>query len=223
MVAWRERASEVWTLPNLISLSRLPLVVGIVFLLESPLRYVLFALVVVSDGVDGWVARRLDQTTELGALLDPVLDKFTALVLVVALFPRTDLAVEFLVLFFARDLFVLALVPLVPLYGFDTSKVQARLFGKVVTNLQFFALVAMLVPHADAVEALCWLLAVASALAIADYALFVVRELTDAAWVRTRGGVAAVYATVALAMALLAVGLLGEQLAGLVEIATVSV
>lgn len=212
-VDWRGRADEVWTVPNLVSLSRLPLVVGIVLALDSPLRYVLFALVVLSDGVDGWLARRLDQKTELGALLDPALDKVTALALVAALFPRTDLAVAFLAFFFARDAFVLALAPLVPLYGFDTSKVQARIFGKVVTNLQFFAMVAMLVPHATATEAVLWLLAPASALAITDYAVFVARELTDWSWVRSLAGVVGVAAAVALAFALVAVGLLGEQLA----------
>jgi len=212
MVEWRARAGEVWTIPNLVSLSRLPLLAGIILFPASPARYALFALIVLSDGVDGWLARRLDQKTELGALLDPALDKFTAVVLVAALFPRMDLALAFLALFFARDIFVVALVPLVSIYGFDTSKVGARTFGKVVTNLQFLALVAMLVPHPGAVEALCWLLAVASALAIADYALYVGRDLSDAAWLHTGRGVAAVYAAAALTVGLVAVGLLGAQL-----------
>jgi len=187
---WRARAAEVWTVPNLVSLSRLPLVAGIVLLLDSPLRYVLFVLVVVSDGLDGWLARRLDQKTELGALLDPALDKLTALVLFAALFPRLGLPWEYLVLFFARDAFVVGLTPLVPLYGFDTSKVQARTLGKVVTNLQFLATVTMLVPAVLATEGLLWAMGVASALAIADYVVFVARELSDAVWVHDRRGVA---------------------------------
>jgi len=212
MTQWRERAGEVWTVPNLVTLARLPLVVGIVVLVDSPVRYVLFALVVFSDGFDGWLARRLDQQTELGALLDPALDKVTALVLVAALFPRTDLAPAYLVLFFARDTFVVALAPLVPLYGFDTDRIKARPLGKVVTNLQFLAIVALLVPAPLATEGLLWALGAASALAVADYTVFVVRELTDAAWVEESWGVAAVYAVVGAAFAAVVALVLADEL-----------
>ncbi|MEF8851656.1 MAG: CDP-alcohol phosphatidyltransferase family protein [Haloarculaceae archaeon] len=214
MSDWRDRVREVPTVPNLVSLSRLPLVVGIVLAPESPLRFALFALVVFSDGVDGWLARRLDQETELGAMLDPALDKLTALVLVVAFFPRTGLALEYLVLFFVRDLFVVSLGPLVPLYGFDTDKIQARLLGKVVTNLQFLAIVAMLVPAVLATEALLWLLAAASALAITDYVVFVARELSDRSWVHRREAGIAAAAAVTAAFAVLVGALLRAELAG---------
>lgn len=211
-VDWRARASEVWTIPNLISLSRLPLVAGIVLFLDSPVRYALFALVVASDGVDGWVARKLDQTTELGALLDPALDKLTALVLVTALFPRTGLDLAYLAFFFARDVFVISLVPLVPFLAFETEKVKARLPGKVVTNLQFLAMVAMLVPAVAATEALLWLLAMASAVAVTDYVVFVAREQTDRRWVHDWRGVAVAAAGVLAVFALVVRLLLYEQL-----------
>jgi phosphatidylglycerophosphate synthase len=209
----------VWTVPNLISLSRLPLVAGIVVTLHSPVRYVLFALIIASDGVDGWVARKLDQTTELGALLDPALDKLTALALVGILFPRLDLPFPFLVLFFARDLFVVSLAPLVPLYGFDTSKVQARLPGKVVTNLQFLTMVAMLVPATAVTELLLWALGLASAVAVTDYVVFVARELSDRPWVHDRrgsvGATVAVFVTFAAVVRLLLYDELRDALAAL--------
>jgi phosphatidylglycerophosphate synthase len=211
-IDWRARAREVWTVPNLVSLSRLPLLAGIVVWLDSPVRYLLFAVLVLSDGLDGWLARRLDQKTELGALLDPALDKLVALALVVVLFPRTDLAVAFLALFFLRDAFVLALAPLV-FVGFDTGKIAARTAGKVVTNVQFLAMVAMLGPHDAATEALLWLLAPVSAVAIADYAVFVARELTDREWLHSRRGAAVVYAVVGAAVGALVVVLLGGELA----------
>lgn len=211
---FRDRLDEVWTVPNLVSLSRLPMVAGIVVLVDSPLRYVLFALVVLSDGIDGWLARRLDQETELGALLDPALDKLTALALVVALFPETGLPVAYLVLFFARDAFVLSLAPLVPLYGFDTSKVRARVPGKVVTNVQFLAIVAMLVPAVLATEALLWLSGVAAAVAVVDYVVFVARELSDRPWVHERWLVVVTALGVAAVFALVVALLLAEELRG---------
>jgi len=215
MIDWRERAGELTTIPNLVSLSRLPLIVLIVLLLDSVWRYPLFLLVVVSDGLDGWLARRLDQTSELGAMLDPALDKLTGVVLFFALFPRTGLPWEYLVLFFARDLYVLSLGLLIPFTQIpDTSKIKARPLGKAVTNLQFFTLVAMLIPAPLATEAFLWTLGVVSALAIADYVVFVARELTDVAWVHDRAGVAASYVGVGVVFAVVVYALLLDELAG---------
>lgn len=218
---WRARLSEARTLPNLISLSRLPLVVAILVLLDSPWRYPLFGLVVLSDAVDGWVARRFDQSTELGAVLDPALDKVTALLLFVVLFPRTGLAPEYLVLFFARDLFVLLLGVLFPFVETpDTDKIKARPLGKAVTNAQFFAMVAMLVPHVLATEALLWGLGVVSTLAIADYTVFFGREVTDGGFIHGRQGAVAAYLGAGSLFVLLVLVLLPGELAGFLDAVT---
>jgi phosphatidylglycerophosphate synthase len=213
LLDWRARVGELTTVPNLVSLSRLPLVALVVVFLDSPLRYPLFALVVVSDGIDGWLARRLDQTTELGALLDPALDKFAALALFIALFPRTGLPWEYVVLFFARDAFVVSLGALVPVIDeFDPGKVRSRLLGKLATNVQFLATVAMLVPNVPATALLFWLLGAVSALAIADYVVFAGRELTDEGPIHTAGGAALVSAGVLVAFALLVAVILPDEL-----------
>jgi len=73
------------TIPNLISIMRLALVPFIVWtLLEGQFiqSFVLFVVVGVSDGVDGFIARNFNQRTELGAYLDPLADK----VLLIAMF-----------------------------------------------------------------------------------------------------------------------------------------
>jgi phosphatidylglycerophosphate synthase len=213
LLDWRARVGELTTVPNLVSLSRLPLVALVVVFLDSPLRYPLFALVVVSDGIDGWLARRLDQTTELGALLDPALDKLAALALFAALFPRTGLAPEYLFLFFARDAFVVSLGALVPFVDdFDPEKVRSRLLGKLATNLQFLTTVAMLVPSVPATAGLLWLLGAVSALAIADYVVFAGRELTDGGPIHTTRGAVLASAAVVVAFALVVAVLLTDQL-----------
>lgn len=217
-IDWRERAGEVWTVPNLVSLSRLPLVVVLVVLLDSVLRYPLFALIVLTDAVDGWLARRLDQETELGAMLDPALDKLTALLLVVVLFPRTGLALEYLVLFFARDGFVLALGLASPLLAVDASDVKARSLGKGVTILQFVTMVAMLVPHVPATQMLLWVLGTVSALAIADYVVFVGREMTSRGLFESREAAAGVYLLTTLAFAVMVWILLTEELRETLEL-----
>jgi cardiolipin synthase len=217
-IEWRERATEIWTIPNLVSLARLPLLLVLVVLLESVWRYPVFLLIVFTDALDGWLARRLDQTTELGAMLDPTLDKLTALLLFVVLFPRTELAIEYLVLFFARDGFVIVLGVLSPLLTFDPGDVKASLSGKVVTNLQFMTMVAMLVPHVPATQVLMWLLGAASVLAVADYLVFVGREMTARGLFESREAAAGVYVGTALVFLVIVRLLLFEELQETVEL-----
>jgi cardiolipin synthase len=216
----RVRLGDLRTVPNLVSLSRLPLVVLIVLVLDSVWRYPLFALVVATDGIDGWLARRLDQTTELGALLDPALDKLTALALFLVLFPRTGLATEYAALFFARDAFVVSLGLLIPLIDLpDTSAVKARPLGKLVTNLQFLVMVALLIPHEPASRALLWATGLATGFAVGDYAVFVARALTDRAWVHARTGLVAAYAASVTGLAALVYLLLADELTAFVSTA----
>lgn len=211
-IDWRERTDEIWTVPNLVTVARLPLLVVLFVFLDSIWRYPVFALIVLTDALDGWLARRLDQTTELGAVLDPAFDKIVALLLFVILFPRTGLAYEYLLLFFARDGFVIALGLFAPLLAIDPGDVKASLLGKAVTNLQFATMVAMLVPHVPATQVLMWLLGVVSVLAIADYVVFVGREMTERRFFESREAAAGVYLTTALVFALVVWLLLLDEL-----------
>jgi len=65
-------------LPNAISIARIILVVPIlVFIVEGNygLALILFLIAGFSDGVDGYLAKRFDWHTRIGALLDPIADK----------------------------------------------------------------------------------------------------------------------------------------------------
>lgn len=165
---------ELLTVPNIITLSRIPLIILLLFALSTKWRYPLFLLIVFTDGIDGWAARRLDQTSEFGAVLDPAIDKITALVLFFALFPRVDLGWSYAFLFFLRDIFILGLTPVI-IYkvSLDRDEIKARKLGKVVTNLQFFAMLAFLIPRRDISLIILGLLGIFSTLAIIDYALFI--------------------------------------------------
>ena len=78
-------------LPNVLTLGRIALipVFAVVYLATAYfwIAAILFAAAAFTDWLDGYLARRLDQTTQIGAFLDPVADKLivsTALVLLIA-------------------------------------------------------------------------------------------------------------------------------------------
>ena len=68
--------SQVWNVPNKISMARLVLSVVVFVLIPLQQYWVAFAIFVIAAGtdwVDGWYARKYNQVTQLGRILDPVL------------------------------------------------------------------------------------------------------------------------------------------------------
>ena len=66
------------TLPNVITVLRICLVPVLVWCIGSDAwnaAFWIFAAAGVSDGIDGFIAKRFDQRSELGAMLDPLADK----------------------------------------------------------------------------------------------------------------------------------------------------
>lgn len=73
-----EIRGRIWTIPNVLSFFRLILLVPIVWLLLEEQRLAAFALMVigaVSDTLDGYIARRWNQCSDLGRMMDPLIDK----------------------------------------------------------------------------------------------------------------------------------------------------
>lgn len=90
------RRTMLWTLPNILTWVRIfavPLVVVLFFLpyhWADPAAGLMFAAAGITDSLDGYLARKLGQTSALGAFLDPVADKLmvvTALILLVSYDP----------------------------------------------------------------------------------------------------------------------------------------
>ena len=71
-------ATQVWTVPNLLSAARLALAVVFFAAVEQgrwPAALGLFAVAASTDWIDGWWARRYGQVTRLGRIFDPLVDK----------------------------------------------------------------------------------------------------------------------------------------------------
>src|SRR3990170_4785040 len=73
--------NEIWNLPNALTLFRIFLVPFLVVVLLTKftgrefVALAIFLVAAITDFFDGWIARRRNQTTRLGALLDPIADK----------------------------------------------------------------------------------------------------------------------------------------------------
>src|SRR4051794_20528860 len=97
------------SLPNLITLARLlavPLVVWLILDGEMGLAFAVFVFAGISDGIDGWIAKRWGQRTELGALLNPIADKTLLVALYVTLGVAGHLPNSLVILVVFRDLLI---------------------------------------------------------------------------------------------------------------------
>jgi cardiolipin synthase (CMP-forming) len=156
-------SSRIVTVPNLLTVFRMvliPVFASLLFYQRFILALAIFVLAGVTDGLDGLLARRFNQKSQLGTILDPIADKLMLVTSFVVLsmrsvFPQplpTHLPVPFWVTVsvISRDVFILvgaAAINIVTGFrGFRPS-----LLGKINTTVQIFAIAAIIfaasVPH----------------------------------------------------------------------------
>src|ERR671910_3786040 len=101
------------TIPNLITIFRLILVpIVIVMIMQGrwATAFVLFVVAGVSDGIDGFIARRFDMRSEFGAYIDPLADKALLVSIYIALSVVGVLPGWVAVLVVSRDLMIVAAI-----------------------------------------------------------------------------------------------------------------
>ena len=165
------RAPPLLTLPNAITLARLPLAVLFLFADSTAERLVILGVAAASDFIDGWVARHSGRTTRSGALLDPIADKTFVLAALTAFVQTGELSTGSYFIILSRD-FATAIGFVVAwrLPGLDPGDFKARMPGKIVTVLQLAAILALSAAPA-VMRWLVPLIAVASVVSIVDYTL----------------------------------------------------
>lgn len=132
----------MWTVPNIISLVRLLLVPLFLWLLlgspDSPLSAgVLLGFIGATDWVDGYLARRLDQVTELGKFLDPLADRVAVAAAVIGGLISGDLPAWFAIALIVREALIAIGALVVGLRA--GSKLEVRRLGKLATLLLYAA------------------------------------------------------------------------------------
>ena len=129
------RTDRIWTIPNALSALRLVGVAVFLWLVLGPHHdLAAFGVLVASgftDWLDGYLARRLDQYSSLGELLDPVADRLYILAVVVGLALRDVIPWWLAVSLPLRDVLLWGLVPLLRTRGY--SALPVHFLGKSAT------------------------------------------------------------------------------------------
>jgi cardiolipin synthase len=149
-------SSRIVTVPNVLTVFRMvliPVFVSLLFYQRFILALSVFVLAGVTDGLDGLLARRFDQRSQLGTILDPIADKLMLVTSFVVLsmrsvFPQplpSHLPVPFwvTVAVISRDVFIVvgaaAINMVTGFRGFRPS-----LLGKINTTVQIVAIAAII-------------------------------------------------------------------------------
>ena len=136
-----------FTVPTILTWTRIvaiPLIVGVFYLglqpqVQNLVATVMFVAFALTDWLDGWLARRLNQASAFGAFLDPVADKFLvcASLLVLVHLGRADVFVGLIII--GREIAISALREWMAQIGASRS-VAVHMIGKVKTTVQMVAI-----------------------------------------------------------------------------------
>ena len=136
-----------WTIPTIMTWTRIvaiPLIVGVFYLPLDPamrnlIATVMFVVFAATDWLDGYLARKLNQTSSFGAFLDPVADKFLvcASLLVLVHLQRADVFVALIII--GREIAISALREWMAQIGASKS-VAVHMLGKLKTMVQMVAI-----------------------------------------------------------------------------------
>lgn len=149
----------VWTIPNLITLIRLlllPVFVWVLFGLPSRhLAAWMLGLLAATDWIDGYLARRLGQTSEFGKIFDPTVDRLWFVVAIIAIMINDSIPVWFAVLVLAREVVVGAAMVIATLV-FNMERFDVTWLGKTATLLLMFAIPGFLMGNSSAPAPAAW-------------------------------------------------------------------
>ena len=183
-------------LPNLLTWLRIiliPLFVGIFYFEKSwvsaanqnLVATIIFVAAAVTDWLDGWIARKFNQTSAFGAFLDPVADKLmvAAALIVLVQLHRVDAVIALIII--GREIAVSALREWMAQIG-QSKSMAVSFLGKIKTAMQMVA-IPMLLYH-DTIATLggfdpqavgTWLIYLAAVLTLISMAYYLKAALPE--------------------------------------------
>jgi cardiolipin synthase len=188
-----DTSRRVLTVPNLLSFARILLIPAFVLLLlhhgTEAAGLVLLGVVVATDWVDGTIARRTGQVSELGKWLDPIADRAAIGAALITLVVRSAFPLWAALLILVRDGLILLAGTVLLARG---KRIDVRYIGKVATFSLMFGVPAVAwgnfgLPLGAAARALGWIsfgvgiveYYVAGALYVSDFRMALVSRRTN--------------------------------------------
>lgn len=147
----KDPSDRILTIPNFISFFRvlgIPLLLWLILVKELD-GWAIFVLTIagISDYVDGMIARIYNQSSKLGALLDPAVDRLYIAATLIALAIRDVIPIWILVLLIARDLLLATTLP--ALYRIGHGPIAVTFLGKAATFNLLYAFPFLLLASGD--------------------------------------------------------------------------
>lgn len=134
---------KIFTLPNIITLLRAPL--ALLFIIDNNyMRLVVILLAMITDSIDGFIARKYQMNSKFGAILDPIMDKlFVSTVLTVLFIEKRVTSLEVLAML-SRDFSLFIFAAYLALRNrWGKFQFQSIWWGKITTAMQFLVLSAL--------------------------------------------------------------------------------
>ena len=135
-----------WTIPNFLTITRIfitPAFVVAFFNQDFLLALILFVIAGITDGLDGLLARVLKQKSRLGAMIDPLADKFLLLTAFVCLGIQGWIPFWLIVIVISRDIIIIGGLFVLHVFGVNVkNKINPTLDSKLNTLFQIILLLS---------------------------------------------------------------------------------
>lgn len=137
--------STKFTLPNILTLSRIVFIIPFIFSMLSE-NYVRSGFVLLLSGLtdflDGYLARKFNQQSDFGKMLDPIADKLTLMAVMVCVSIKFTNVMPFMVIMIAKE--SLMLIAGAVLLKFNKQPTGARWYGKLSTMIFYISIITLI-------------------------------------------------------------------------------
>lgn len=144
-----EKYKENINIPNLLTILRIIVIIPLIYWFSKG-QYVVASIMLIisalSDLFDGRIARKLNQKTKLGAILDPVADKLTLAAVVICLGIKFPFTIPFVIMLILKE--VLMLVGGIYLLRKKITPPAAAWYGKISTVVFYISMVVIVIAYA---------------------------------------------------------------------------